>query len=254
MKGLDDRHYMVTGGGSGIGRATAEHIAAAGGRVSLVDLDAGAAARVATKLDPSGARARAFGLDVTDEAALVDAIASAEASLGPLAGAVTSAGINLEEDRVPLSEMTLAAFERVVAVNLGGSFIVARHVLPRLAEAGSGAFVFVSSTAGLRGGTGQGFGYTASKGAIVALCEHLASMFGSTGVRVNCVCPGATAGEGMGAFFRRPEADALVAPRVPLGRVGQAEEVGAVAAWLLSAEASYVSGQAIAVDGGVTAR
>lgn len=101
---------------------------------------------------------------------------------------------------------------------------------------------------------GQGFGYTASKGGLISLSQHLAAMFGPQGVRVNCVCPGAAAGEGMGAFFLRPEADALVAPSVPLGRVGQAEEVGAVAAWLLSEEASYVSGQAIAVDGGATAR
>ncbi len=254
MSGLEGRHYLVTGGGSGIGRGTAEHIAAAGGRVSLVDLDGDAVTRVASALDTTGEGALAFGLDVTDEAALVDAISTAEERLGPLDGAVTSAGINIEADRVPLDDMTLDAFEQVVSVNLSGSFLVARHVLPRLADAGRGAFVFVSSTAGIRGGTGQGFGYTASKGGLVSLAEHLASMYGSKGVRVNCICPGATAGEGMGSFFQRPEANELVAPRIPLARVGQAEEVGAVAAWLLCDEASYLTGQAIAVDGGVTAR
>jgi NAD(P)-dependent dehydrogenase (short-subunit alcohol dehydrogenase family) len=254
MKGLTGRHYLVTGGGSGIGRCTAEHLAAAGAKVSIVDLDRDAAERVASSLDAAGERALGIGADVTDESAIVAAISRAEERLGRLAGAVTSAGINLESDRVPLADMTLEAFEKVVSVNLSGSFLVARHVLPKLAASGAGAFVFVSSTAGIRGGTGQGFGYTASKGGLVSLSEHLASTFGSKGVRVNCVCPGATAGEGLGSFFQRPEADALVAPRVPLARVGQAEEVGAVAAWLLSDEASYLTGQSIAVDGGATAR
>jgi len=254
MQGLEERHILVTGGGSGIGRATAEHLVAAGARVSVLDLDGAAATRVAETLDVSGRGATGLACDVTDESALVAAIESAESTLGPLAGAVTSAGVNIEADRVPLAEMTLEAFDRVLEVNLSGSFLVARQVLPKLAHAGGGAFVFVSSTAGMRGGTGQGFGYTASKGGLVALSEHLASMFGSSGVRVNCICPGATAGEGMGAFFQRPEANELVAPRVPLGRVGQAEEVGAVAAWLLSDDASYVTGQTLAVDGGATAR
>ncbi|MDH4017752.1 MAG: SDR family NAD(P)-dependent oxidoreductase, partial [Actinomycetota bacterium] len=136
MRGLEGRHYLVTGGGSGIGRGTAEHIAAAGGRVSLVDLDGDAVTRVASALDPTGERALAFGLDVTDEAALVDAISTAEERLGALDGAVTSAGINIEADRVPLEDMTLDAFEQVVSVNLSGSFLIARHVLPRLADAG----------------------------------------------------------------------------------------------------------------------
>jgi NAD(P)-dependent dehydrogenase (short-subunit alcohol dehydrogenase family) len=254
MRGLESRHFLVTGGGSGIGRRTAEHLLTHGARVSVLDRDGDAAAKVVRGLDTSGTRAVALPCDVTYEGDLVEAIGRAEHALGDLAGAVTSAGINPEADRVPLADMTLDAFERVLSVNLAGSFLVARHVIPRLVGGGGGAFVFVSSTAGLRGGMGQGFGYTASKGGLVALAEHLASIFGKSGVRVNCVCPGATAGEGMGAFFQRDGADALVAPRVPLARVGQAEEVGAVIAWLLSDEASYVTGQAIAVDGGATAR
>ena len=254
MRGLEDRHFMVTGGGSGIGRGTAEHLAGAGARVSIVDRDEESAGRIARTIDPSGARAVGLACDVTDEPGVMQALASAEDRLGALAGAVTSAGLNIEADRVDLANMTLEAFEQVVSVNLAGSFLMARHVIPKLVAAGGGAFVFISSTAGIRGGTGQGFGYTASKGGLVSLSEHLASIYGPKNVRVNCICPGATAGEGMGAFFQRPEADALVAPRVPLGRVGQSEEVGAAAAWLLSDEASYITGQTLAVDGGTTAR
>ena len=109
----------------------------------------------------------------------------------------------------------------------------------------------VASTAGLRG-HGMGPAYTASKGAVVALTRLLAVQYGARGIRVNCVCPGATAGEGMGAAFADPELGRRMARGLPLGRVAQAGEVGAAIAALLSDEMSYVTGQVLAVDGGAT--
>jgi len=115
MRGIEDRHFLVTGGGSGIGRATAEHLVRHGARVSVLDKDGDAAAKVVRSLDSSGTRAIALPCDVTHEGDLVDAIARADHELGDLCGAVTSAGINIEEDRVPLDEMTPAAFARIAS-------------------------------------------------------------------------------------------------------------------------------------------
>jgi NAD(P)-dependent dehydrogenase (short-subunit alcohol dehydrogenase family) len=140
---------------------------------------------------------------------------------------------------------------RVIATNLRGTVLTVRAVLPHL---GSGAaIVTVASTAGLRD-HGFGAAYTASKGAIVALTRLLALQYGPKGVRVNCVGPGATAGEGMGAIFLDGEASAPMVRDVPLRRVGQAAELGATIVALLDDSTSYVTGQIIAIDGGATVR
>ena len=254
MRGLKERAFLVTGGGSGIGRGTCERLVAFGASVAVVDVVAENAERVADQLRASGGTAVALACDVTDEAAVIAAMDATERELGPLRGVVTSAGVNLEEDRQPLADASREAFERVLSINLTGSFLAAKHAIPRIEQAGGGSVVFISSVAGMRGGAGQGLGYTASKGGLIALGQHLASVHGKAGVRVNSLCPGATAGEGMGAFFQLPEGAAAVAGLVPMKRVGQAEEMGAVATFLLSEEASYLSGQVFAVDGGATAR
>lgn len=254
MQGLSGRNFLVTGGGSGIGRGACERLVAAGGRVAVLDLAAERAEQVATALRDGGGIAVAIACDVTSEDSVAGAVRRCIAELGPLRGVVTSAGINIPEDRQPLPEASLEAFNHVVAVNLIGTFLIAKHTIPRMLEAGGGALVTIASTAGIRGGSSQGLGYTASKGGVVSLTQHLACLYAREGVRVNCVCPGATAGEGMGAFFQTPEGQASVQRAIPMGRVGRCEEVGQVAAYLLSDETSYMTGQVIAVDGGATAR
>lgn len=254
MKGLEGRVFIVTGGGSGIGRGACERLASLGARVAVVDLAIENADRVAEALRGDGADAASFACDVSDESSVAGMVSAVAERFGPLQGVINSAGVNLEADRGPIETASADAFERVLSVNLLGTFLVAKHVMPQLLEAGNGSLVNISSVAGIRGGAGQGLGYTASKGGVVSLTQHLAAIYGSRGVRVNCVCPGATAGEGMGAFFRLPEGEAMVGPLVPMNRVGQSEEVGAVAVYLSSEDASYVSGQVLAVDGGATAR
>lgn len=248
MDGLAERAFLVTGAASGIGRGTAERLVRAGAGVVLVDRDTERLAAVAERLAATG-RVLARPADVTDPAAVAEAVEATVAHFGAVHGAVTSAGVFDPADLVDVGAVDLDVFDRVLAVNLRGTLHVLRAVLPRLGPGGS--VVTIASTAGLRG---HGFGpaYTASKGAVVALTRLAAVQYGPKGVRVNCVCPGATAGEGLGAHFTDPAVAESVGSRVPLGRVGTAEEVGAAVVALLSAETAYVTGQVIAVDGGAT--
>ena len=248
MDGLAGRTYLVTGAASGIGRGTAARLLAAGSNVALVDRDADKLAATLADLDRDG-RAVAQALDVTDPAAVADAVDTTVARFGAIHGAVTSAGIFAPADFTDLESVDLAVFDEVIAVNVTGTVIVLRSVLPRLDP--GGAVVTVASTAGLRG---HGFGpaYTASKGAVVALTRLIAVQYGPKGIRANCVCPGATAGEGLGAIFTDPAEAAKVSRGIPLRRVGDGDDLGATIAALLSDETRYVTGQILAVDGGAT--
>ena len=250
MDGLAGRAYLVTGAASGIGRGTAERLVRAGAGVALVDIDADRLDTVAAALGAHG-RVVALPADVTDPDAVQAAVDAAATRFGALHGAVTSAGVFDPADLVDVEAADLDVFDRVLAVNLRGTLLVLRAVLGRLGPGSS--IVTIASTAALRG-HGQGPAYTASKGAVVALSRLAALQYGPRGIRVNCVCPGATAGEGLGAYFTDPDVAATVGSQLPLGRVGTGADVGATVATLLSDETSYLTGQVIAVDGGATIR
>jgi meso-butanediol dehydrogenase / (S,S)-butanediol dehydrogenase / diacetyl reductase len=244
------RTFVVTGAASGIGRATTLRLLEEGANVALVDRDSEAVAAVAASADHAS-RALVAVADVAEEDDVAAAVQSAADRFGALHGAVTSAGIFDPLDLADIGDVDVATFDRVLGVNLRGTFLMLRAVLPELEPGGS--VVTVASTAGLRG---HGFGpaYTSSKGGVVALTRLAALQYGPRGVRVNCVCPGATAGEGMGSTFLDPEFAGSMTRDVPLRRVGTASELGATIATLLSDDASYLSGQVIAVDGGATVR
>ena len=250
MRDLRDRSFVVTGASSGIGRATALRLVDVGANVALVDLDRdGAAAVAASSSDPG--RTFVTTADVAQVADVDAAVLAAEERFGVLHGAVTSAGIFDALDLADIGDADPATFDRVLGVNLRGTFLTLRAVLPRLAA--GGAIVTIASTAGLRG-HGFGAAYTSSKGGVIALTRLAALQYGPCGVRVNCVCPGATSGEGMGSTFLDPEFAESISRDVPLRRVGSATELGSVIATLLSDDTSYLSGQIIPVDGGATIR
>ncbi len=241
---------LVTGGGSGIGRATAQLCAARGAAVAVLDLHADNARETADAITADGGTALALAVDVADDDAVATAVESAATDLGRIAGVVTAAGIFHGPDLAPIEEVGIADFFRVLAVNLGGTFSVIHHCMPLLAD-GGGAIVTIASTAAIRG-HGFGPGYTASKGGVDALTRLVATQGGPRGVRANCICPGGIDTPMTGGTFATPEAVARAKRSIPMQRYGIASDIAAVACFLLSDDAAYLTGQTIPVEGGST--
>jgi NAD(P)-dependent dehydrogenase (short-subunit alcohol dehydrogenase family) len=242
---------VVTGGARGIGRACVLGAARRGGTVVFSWVaDAGAAARTAADAGAAGGRALAVRADAASEADTAALFDAAEGFGGPVRGVVVNAGIVAEA--APLAAMTAERLRRMVEVNLLGALFAAREAARRLARGRGGAggsVVLMSSAAARLGAPGLFVDYAATKGALDTLALGLARELGPEGVRVNAVRPGiidtdihAAAGE--------PDRAARLGPTAPIGRAGTAEEVAATALWLLSDEASYVTGAVIDVTGG----
>jgi NAD(P)-dependent dehydrogenase (short-subunit alcohol dehydrogenase family) len=241
---------LVTGGGSGIGRATAGLAAERGAAVAVLDRHEANAIETVTAIEAAGGRALAIAVDVADDAAVGAAVAATAAAYGRITGVVTAAGIFHGPDLAPIEQVDVSDFFRVLAVNLGGTFSVIHHALPLLAD-GGGAIVTIASTAAIRG-HGFGPGYTASKGGVDALTRLVAVQGGPRGVRANCICPGGIDTPMTGGTFASPEAVARAKRSIPLGRYGVAFDIAAVACFLLSDDAQYLTGQTIPVEGGST--
>ena len=244
------RAVLVTGGASGMGRATALLLAREGTAVAVVDRAADAAEDVAREITSGGGNAIVASADVGREAEVAAAVASTVEAFGGMDGVVTSAGIFHGGDLKPLGDVELDDFLFVLQVNLAGTFLAIKHAVPHLVER-NGAVVTIASTAALKG-HGYGSGYTASKGGVAALTRLAAVQYGRHGVRVNCICPGGVDTPMTAGTWDRPEAQERIRRHVPLQRVAQPEEIASVAAFLLSDAASHLTGQTIAVDGGST--
>ncbi len=247
---LEGQSVLVTGAASGIGRATAVRLAADGAAVAAVDRAAEGAAETADLVGRTGGRAIVCATDVSRQDEVVDAVSATVDAFGGLTGVVTCAGIFHPGDLRPAADVELDDFVHVIAVNLTGTFLAIKHALPHLVT-GGGAIVTIASTAAIRG-HGVGSGYTASKGGVAALTRLLAVQYGPEGIRANCICPGGVDTPMAAGTFLTPEARERTKRRVPLQTVAQPEEIAAVAAFLLSADASHVTGQTLPVEGGAT--
>ncbi|MHA6723585.1 SDR family NAD(P)-dependent oxidoreductase [Sphingomonas sp. RS2018] len=242
------KSIIVTGAGSGIGRAAASLFAAQGGRVICVDLSEGCEETAAT----IGAAATPLRIDAGREEDVVRAVELAVATHGGLDVMFANAGIS--GGMANIFDTDVALITEVLRVNLIGPFLAIKHAAPRIAERGGGAIVLTASVAGLRSGAGSP-AYSASKAGVINLAQVAAQQLSGSNVRVNAVCPGLTE-TGMTKpvfdYARASEKMDRVGRLNPLRRGAQADELASVVAFLASDEASYVNGQAIAVDGGLS--
>ncbi len=252
---LRGKGALVTGAASGIGRGVAARLAADGARVVLADLDDAGAEAAAAELRAVGHAALGVAVDAACEASVAAMVERAAASAGGLCAAEAKAGIMVEGGILSLS---LADWERAMRVNATGAFLTARAVLPHLLASGAGALVCTASTVGLAGFRGVA-AYSASKDAVIAPARQLAADVADRGVRVNAVAPEAVRTKLSWAQFRAPSPDeagfeaqlARVIARYPIARWGEVAEVAEAVLFLASPRSSRITGQVIAVDGGL---
>ncbi len=229
---------VVTGGAGDIGRATGTRLAKSGWRVALLDLDEAATMKAAQAIG-----ARALTADVSDEAAVEDALQS----FGDLDLLVANAGIGRFG---PLSQIALADFRRVIEINLIGAFVTMRAAARKMIPRGSGVIVAITSINAVTSGPNSG-GYPAAKAGLAKLVEQMAQEWGPLGLRVNAVAPGFIDAGISTPFYADPAIRKLRGEAVPSRRLGEAEDVAAAVAFLASADASYINGHQLVVDGGV---
>ena len=252
MQTFEDKTVIVTGGGGGIGGATCKRFAREGAKVAVFDLNLEAAQQVAAAIVTAGGTATAFRCDITDRASVDAAVTAAEATLGPISVLVNNAGWDVFK---PFTKTVPAEWDKLIAINLIGALHMHHAVLPGMAERRYGRIVNVASDAARGGSSGEAV-YAACKGGLVALSKTLAREHARQGITVNVVCPGPTdtallAGVAEGA---RDPAKLMEAFRsaIPLGRLGQPDDLAGAIAFFGSDDAAFITGQVVSVSGGLT--
>lgn len=252
MVDMAGRVAVVTGAANGIGRAAARAFAAAGAAVVVTDLDEDHGARAVEEIEAAGGRACFRRVDVADPADADGMVATALERYGALDYAFNNAGI--EGATALLGDLSDDDFARIISVNLVGVFNCLRAELRHMSREQRGAIVNNSSIAGLVGFNGAG-AYVASKHGVIGLTRTAALDYAPAGIRVNAVCPGVIDTEMVKrAAAQVPGMIEQIEAQHPLGRMGRPEEIASSVVWLCSDDASFVTGQAIAVDGGYVAR
>lgn len=252
IKSMQDKVAIVTGASSGIGRATARALAAAGAHVVIADLASTDGELVANEIYGKGESAIFIPTDVSDDLQVSNLVAQTIDRFGRLDAAFNNAGI--EGVQAPTAECTLENWNHTLAVDLTGVFLCMRHEIPRMLEHGGGSIVNCASVAGLVGFQGIP-AYAASKHGVIGLTKTAALEYATQGIRVNAVCPGIINTPMIERFTKNdPTAVTQLEQSEPVHRLGAPEEVAALVLWLCSDAASFVTGQAIAVDGGFVAQ
>jgi 3-oxoacyl-[acyl-carrier protein] reductase len=243
---LQHKVSIITGGGQGIGRATALKFAHEGARVAVCDINLATVEDTVMAVREAGGEALGFEVDVTDKASIARMVEGVMAAWGRIDTLVNNAGI-VQDAR--LQKMTEEQFDRVIDVNLKGVYNCTRAVVDIMLAQNSGCILNASSIVGLHGNFGQ-TNYAATKFAVIGMMKTWARELGSKGIRSNAICPG---------FIETPilasmpeKIVRMMEDKVPMGRLGRPEEIANTYAWLASDEASYINGAVIEVSGGVT--
>ncbi len=252
MDRLTGQVALITGAGSGMGRAVSQMFVQEGAAVVLVDNQAEPLAETVAWIKEAGGQVESAVCDVSDENSVNRAVAAGIRRFGKLTVIYNNAGIMPEQDHSVL-DTDPEVWDWVQDVNLKGVYLVCKYGIPALLEAGGGSVINVASFVALVGCTVPQDSYTASKGGVIALTRSMAAQFGSRGVRVNAICPGPIETPLlMDWLLTDPEAKSLRLSRIPLGRFGKPEDIGYLAIYLASPESAWMTGAALNIDGGIT--
>jgi NAD(P)-dependent dehydrogenase (short-subunit alcohol dehydrogenase family) len=240
---------IITGAGSGIGRATAEAFVAHGAKVMVADFDEEHGRETVASIEASGGEAVFTKVDVTDEDSVKEMAAAAKDAFGKVDALVNCAGISAAGAPGPLHEIERSAFERLMAVNVTGTFLAMKHVIPLMLESDGGAVVNLSSTIGERGAAGDP-SYTTSKHAVRGLTKSAALSYAEQGVRVNCIGPGVVRTAMTAPVFEDEQTTQWLMSVTPMRRFAEPGEIAPLIRFLCSDAASYITGAYYPIDGG----
>jgi 2-hydroxycyclohexanecarboxyl-CoA dehydrogenase len=252
MQRFKDKTVIVTGGAGGIGGATCRRFAAEGAKVAVFDMNLEAAQKIADEIKASGGSSTAFKCDITDRVAVNQAVAQAQAELGPIDVLVNNAGWDVFR---PFTKTTPDQWDKLIAINLTGALHMHHAVLPGMVAKKSGRIVNIASDAARVGSSGEAV-YAACKGGLVAFSKTIAREHARHNITVNVVCPGPTDTalfadykEGAGNPEKLMEAFTRA---IPLGRIGQPDDLPGAILFFASDDAGYITGQVLSVSGGLT--
>lgn len=248
MRGLKGKAIVVTGGGSGIGRAICHRLGEEGAAVGVLDLNEAGAKETAAAIAGAGGTAHAYGVDIVDRDAVEAAIAAFEEAAGPIAGLVNNAGW---DEAKSFLESTPELWRKVIDINLYGPLNVTHAVLRRMVAHGGGRVVSISSDAGRVGSSGESV-YSACKGGIIAFSKTVARELARKNVQLNTVCPGPTDTPLLAGFDPDGGLKAALERAIPMRRLARPDDYPGIVCFLLSDDAGFITGQTISVSGGLS--
>jgi NAD(P)-dependent dehydrogenase (short-subunit alcohol dehydrogenase family) len=246
---LEGKAILITGGAKGQGEAVARRFAREGARVALADVLDEQGRNVAAEIKKSGGDVRYFHCDISDEAQVARTVAETVAAFGGLDVLYNNAAIIAYFRQI--ADLSAADWDRTLAVNLRGPFLCSKYALPHLIERGGGSIINISSHGAFQASPIGCADYAVAKGGLVTLTYYLASEYGSRNVRANCIAPGPVPTDLNNVFLGSEEIRAQTAALIPLGKVGELDDIASAAVFLASDEAKWISGAVLRVDGGI---